>query len=173
MKKRATIYWLIPAKVERELFCEIIRILGKQFDAPKFQPHLTLFLTDQKGQSPGTLLRQLHSGPVRLSVRGIAFSPKFTKTLFVRFKSARPLRKLVTDLGYGARPQPKAPRDPHLSLLYKKIPSLAKKRLASIIKLPLQEVVFDSIAAVQCRLPVRSEDDVKAWKIVATKSLRR
>jgi hypothetical protein len=52
-------------------------------------------------------------------------------------------------------------------------PGAAKKKLASTLPLPFREVVFDSIKAVRYYLPVRDHADVKAWRIVAAKSLGR
>src|SRR5438128_1630010 len=142
MKKSATVYWLLPAKPERELFCSVIRILRKQFGTPNFEPHLTLLVTTKdrsasaKGQSnasaartsdPKKVLQNIKARRVRLSPRGVAFSEKFTKTLFVRFKSSPALRKLVTQLARGTKSTAKAPRDLHVSLLYKKVPRAAKK----------------------------------------------
>jgi hypothetical protein len=55
MKKIVTIYWLIPANPERELFLELVRILAKQFGAPKFEPHLTLGRAkDRQSASPAS-----------------------------------------------------------------------------------------------------------------------
>jgi len=183
MKKTAIVYWLLPAKPEHDLFCDVVRILRKEFRAPNFEPHLTLFSTakDQPAsamlrrgeQSPNKVLRQIRARPIRLSTHGVAFSSEFTKTLFVRFKSSDPLRKLVTDLSRVAKSRAKAPTDPHLSLLYKKLPGSAKKQLAAVMKLPFRSVVFDSIAAVRCASPSRTNADVDAWKILAKKSLRR
>jgi hypothetical protein len=58
-------------------------------------------------------------------------------------------------------------------LLYKKLPRAAKRELAAVMKLPFRSVVFDSIAVVRCPSPSRTKADVEAWKILATKSLRR
>jgi 2'-5' RNA ligase len=173
MKKTAIVYWLLPAKPERELFCSIIRILRKAFNAPNFEPHLTLFVTAKDRQQPSKVLRQIRSRPIRLRARGVAFSPKFTKTLYVRFKSSPALRKLNGKVGRAAKSSAKAPGDPHVSLLYKKLPRAAQKELAAVMRLPFRSVVFDSIAAVRLTLPVRTRGDVEKWKIVAKKSLRR
>src|SRR3954468_8125600 len=89
-KTRVTSYWLLPAKAEAELFRRLIRILADEFDAAVFQPHLTL-CTGSSETSPAGLLRQLKAKPLRLRVRGIAHSSKFTKTLFVRFAPAQSL----------------------------------------------------------------------------------
>src|ERR1700730_5107928 len=99
MKKTATVYWLLPAKPERDLFCEVVRILRKEFRAPNFEPHVTLFSTAKDRQPPKQVLPQISMRPIRLNTRGVGFSSEFTKTLFVRFKSSPALRKLVTDLG--------------------------------------------------------------------------
>ncbi|HEY6071629.1 MAG TPA: 2'-5' RNA ligase family protein [Chthoniobacterales bacterium] len=173
MKKTATVYWLLPARPERELFCEFIRILRKEFGAPDFEPHLTLFVTTQDRQSPKKILEQIRTRKIRLTVRGVALSSKFTKTLFVRFKPSSELRKLAVNLGRAAKTRAKAPRDPHVSLVYKKIPRATKRSLAAVLRLPFRIAVFDSIAAVRMTLPVRNGSDVKKWKIVAKKSLRR
>src|SRR5256885_14691561 len=92
MKKTAIVYWLLLAKPQRDLFREIIRILGKELRAPKFEPHLTLFVAGGARQEPDRVLRQIRSRPIRLRVRGVAYSPKFTKTLFLRFKRSEERR---------------------------------------------------------------------------------
>ncbi len=170
MKKSAIVYWLMPADPERELFCDIIRILYKQFDAPDFDPHLTL-LVAQDGEAPKKILEKIKASPIRLSVRGVGFADEFTKTLFVRMEPNKALEKLIVDLGHAAKSRGESADDPHVSLLYKKLPESVKKELASTLKLPFQEVTFDSIKAVRCDLPVQSTADVEVWEVVATKSL--
>ena len=173
MKKTAIVYWLLLAKPQRDLFREIVRILRKELRGPNFEPHLTLFVATKDRGSISKILRQIRSRPIRLRVRGLACSSKFTKTLFVRFKSTPPLRKLAIDLARAAKIRTKPPSDPHVSLLYKKLPRRVQKELAAVIKLPFRTVVFDSIAAVRLTLPVRTSADVERWKTVARKSLRR
>ena len=173
MKKTAIVYWLLPARPERDLFCQIVRILRKELRAPNFEPHLTLFVTSDRGISPKKVLQSIRFRPIRLSVRNTAFSRKFTKTLFVRFKSSPALRKLATDLGRAAKFGGRSPADPHVSLIYKKLPTRMQKELATVIKLPFRTARFDSIAAVRLTLPVRNGADVEKWRIVAKRSLRR
>ena len=171
-KNSAIVYWLTPADPERELFCEIIRILFKQYDGPNFDPHLTVLVAKEDRQPPADVLKQIKASPIRLTVRGISFADEFTKTLFVRMESSKPLEELVVDLGRATKSRTKSVGDPHVSLLYKELAPSVKKELASTIQLPFHEVTFDSIKAVSCRLPVRSSADVEAWRVVATKSLR-
>lgn len=172
MKNNAIVYWLLPQKAERELFCEMIRILCHELDAPNFEPHLTLFVSNSS-QPPARVLRKLKSGPIRLRIHRVAFSPEYTKTLFIRFKPSKPLHKLILELGCASDTRVTAPRDRHLSLLYKRrISSATEKELAATIKLPFRVVRFDRVAAVRVNLPIQNRGDIKAWKILATKTLR-
>jgi 2'-5' RNA ligase len=171
MKKHAIVYWLIPAAPERELFRELIRILAKQFDAPRFEPHLTIMAAPEERESPGKILRAIKATPIRLKVREISFSTKFTKSLFARFTNGKAFEKLAADLAHAAGSQAKPPAQPHVSLLYKKLPATSKKQLASAIKLPFREVVFDSIKAVRCAWPTKTRAEVESWRVLAAKNL--
>jgi hypothetical protein len=166
MKKRITIYWLIPARPERELFRELIRILSEQYRAAVFKPHLTLCHASGK-ESNRKLLRDVGIEPIRLRVRGISHSSKFTKTLFVQFRLSESLRKLVSQLGSD----PAALRDPHVSLLYKHLPEKTRRELAATIRLPFQEVTFDTVRAMSCVSPTETQADVKSWRTILTKRL--
>lgn len=171
-KSIALVYWLIPAKSQRDFFSEAIRILSKQFNAPCFEPHLTIIVTPEIGLSPGKILKKIRTSPIALRARGIGFSSKFTKTLFIRFTSSKSLAKLAVDLARETRSRAKLAHDPHVSLIYKKMPASAKKELTSAIQLPFSTVIFDSIKAVRCALPTKTRSDVEAWRVVAKKSLR-
>jgi 2'-5' RNA ligase len=171
MKKTAIVYWLVPAKPERALLREIIHILAKQYGGLRFEPHLTLFAVPQNRQPSATVLRQIKAAAIRLKIRGVSYSAKFTKTLFVGFQSNRAFEKLAVDLARAAGARVRVRTDPHLSLLYKKIPAATRKQLASALKLPIREVVFDSIQAVRCAFPTKTAADVAAWRPVAKRKL--
>jgi Cyclic phosphodiesterase-like protein len=171
-KKRLIVYWLIPAKPERELFRELIRILAKSFGAARFEPHLTLGVAKgpqarKLSQSRRKVLPGVRAGPIRLRIRGVGFSSKFTKTVFVRFHPSPGLRRLALDVVGDA----KSLRDPHLSLLYTKLPSWMKEELAPAIKLPLKHVVFDTLQAVRCPSPTETRAEVESWRGIASKRL--
>jgi hypothetical protein len=169
--KAAIAYWLVPADPARELLREIIGILAKQFDAPRFEPHLTIFATPRAGKSPKHALKQIQAKAIRLRLRGIGFSSQFTKTLFVRLTSNQAFERLVIDLSRATKSRAKRVHDPHVSLLYKQLPARTKRELALTIKLPFRGVVFDSIKAIRSVSPIKTRDDVAAWRVVARKSL--
>jgi hypothetical protein len=165
-KKRVIVYWLIPAKPYRELFRDFIRILARELDAPRFEPHLTV-CSAPAAQVARRTVRTVTTTPVILKVRGVGFSEKFTKTLFVRFAPNAELRKLAKDLA-GTKGEP---ADPHLSLVYKKLATTTKRELARDMRLSFRNVVFDSIKAVSCLSPTETEEDVKAWRLIAKRKL--
>jgi hypothetical protein len=164
----AIAYWLIPAKAERELFREIIRILAEQLGAAQFEPHLTLLVTANNEELPGKVLKRIKASPVRLTFREIGWSETFTKTLFARFESRRALQRLASALTSDAA----VIRDPHVSLLYKELPTATKKELARTIRLPFRTVTFDAVQAVRCALPTRTRSDVEGWRALARRQLR-
>ena len=171
MKNAVRAYWLVPAKSYAEFFRKVIGVLAKEFDAPLFEPHLTLWVAPQDRQAARQILRQVHRLPIRLKISGVSSSSKFTKTLFVQFKSSRALNRLIVDLAHATRRRAQALRDPHLSLLYRTMPLAAKAEVVDTIKLPFPEVLFDSINAVRCASPTRNRSDVEAWRVLATKRL--
>src|SRR5258708_39061230 len=127
--------------------------MRREFRAATSEPRVALFSTAKdrsaigrirRGeQSPNKVLKQISLRPIRLTASGVAFSSAFTRTLFVRLKSSPLLRKLVTDLGRAAKSPAKAPSDPHVSLLYKKLPRATKKELAAVRKFAFCTLVFD------------------------------
>ena len=173
MKRRVPIFWLIPARDAKELLADIIGILSGQLKAPAFEPHLTLFAARTSTQSAVSALHQIDFTPVRLNVHHVAFSAKFTKTLFVCFEPNQALRKLLAALARATDSRETSLRDPHVSLLYKKLPASVKKELASTIRLPFRKVTFDLLKVVSCKSPTQTASDVRGWRPLAAKRLSR
>jgi len=171
-KKNVIVYSLTPAKDERDLFCDIIRILGKQFGAPNFDPHLTLLTTTEGRPSPMEVLQKIEAATIRLPVQAVDFSSEFRKTLFVALRPNRSLQDLVADLGRATKSRAQRLADPHVSLLYKTFAPNVLKELASTIKLPFGEVTFNSISAVRSVKPIETKADVEGWEVLAEKALR-
>ncbi|MEP7014175.1 MAG: 2'-5' RNA ligase family protein [Verrucomicrobiota bacterium] len=165
-------YWLVPAKPERDFFNDVIRILGGQMKAPRFEPHVTLVVAPQDRHPPKKILERIKAAPIHLSVRGIGATSDFQRTLFVRLGSSKGLEKLSADVRRATKARGKNAASPHVSLLYKELPAATRRKLTSLVKLPFSQIVFDSIKAVRCPSSLRSRADVESWKVVATKSLR-
>ena len=79
-----TAFWLMPAREERDYFASLIADLARRFDAPVFEPHVTLFGGQIAEAAAIDVLQQSAArAPIELEVERIEFSEKFTKTVFV------------------------------------------------------------------------------------------
>src|SRR5438105_3465910 len=89
-------YWLIPAGQARDFFVSTIAELAVRFDAPLFEPHVTVYASAKGNENPEEVLRGALAGcePFRLSVRDIQCSDEFTKTVFVQFEPSPELLRL-------------------------------------------------------------------------------
>jgi 2'-5' RNA ligase len=167
-------YWLIPAEPAQSHFRLLIQDLARRFDAPVFEPHVTLYVTESGSENPMDVLKTtLGNINPRLSITAINYSDEFAKTLFVEFRP----NELIARLSRKLRSASASPREyqlnPHLSLIYKTMPPETKVQLANSILLPFEEVRFDSAKAVISPAKIESRADLEAWRVVAEESLAR
>jgi 2'-5' RNA ligase len=166
-------YWLCLAKPARSHFSSMIADLATRFDAPIFEPHVTVYVTKHAVEEPDAILEQVlkNHGRYCLSVRGLDHSDTFTKTVFVQFEPDPELTRLSSDLRRASAVQDDYELNPHLSLIYKTMSRDQKRDLAASITLPFEEVCFDSMKAVISAANITSREDVEAWRVVATQQL--
>jgi hypothetical protein len=167
--------WLIPAEPALSHFRSLISDLAQRFDAPVFEPHVTLYVTNAGHDDPVALLEKAvaNSKVYRLSIGGIESSDELTKTLFVQLRHDDALATLSARLrSISARPC-EYQLNPHLSLLYKEVSRVTKIQIASSLSLPFDEVLFDSLKAVISPASIKSREDVEAWRVVAEQRLNR
>jgi 2'-5' RNA ligase len=166
-KAYAIAYWLLPEAATREVFLREIRRLARQFGAPLFEPHVTIFVAPENSRAPLEVLREVGSVDVELAIHSIRFSEQFTKTLFVQFERNSALQQLGDAIWKAERARNRYLIDPHLSLLYSKLPSKTNQRLADNIRLPFRKVGFTSICVMQCASPTTRAIEVEQWKLLA------
>jgi 2'-5' RNA ligase len=166
-------YWLIPAEPARAYFQTLIADLARRFEAPAFEPHVTLYGTKAAGENPKKVLENARAilKPVRLSIAGIDFSDKFTKTLFVQFRPDKGVTELSDRLRSASASQCEYEVNPHLSLIYRKMPDETKLQIKDSVRLPFDEVQFDSVKAIISPAMVESSQDVERWRVVAAEPL--
>jgi len=169
----AIAYWLMPAEPARGYFEKMITDLAGKHDAPVFEPHLTIYVGSNRSGAIEKILSRaaIDCEPIQLEVLEVRQSYEFTKTLFVQFGSNAKLQQLNETIREASETPSDYQLEPHLSLLYKKMPIPARRELAGSIKLPFSTVVFDSIKAVRCVSPTCNRADVEAWRVIATKAL--
>jgi hypothetical protein len=165
-------YWLIPAEPARSYFNSLMRELAGCFDAPIFEPHVTLHVTDPGNENPAGVLKKAFRNikPPCLSIIAINYSDEFTKTLFVEFRPDELLGGLSRKLRAGSASQREYQLNPHLSLIYQTMSPATKMQLANSLRLPFDNVRFDSATAVISPAKIESRADVEAWRVVAEES---
>jgi putative hydrolase of the HAD superfamily len=163
----------MPAAPARKFFQGLIEELARRFDAPVFEPHVTVHVgPNHAGAAEKALAQSAHEcEPINLEALDIDQSDEFIKTLFVQFALNGKLQQLHEIIRNAAQDAAQYELKPHLSLLYKKIPAITRRELADSIKVPFSEVIFDSLKAVRCISPTRSRADVEAWRLVGATRL--
>lgn len=165
-------FWLVPAASTYEFFVALSRELADRFDAPRFEPHVTLHGGDIDRERALRVLCELPAAArYELEVEGIHSSPKYTKTLFVRFHLSVKLRQLRSALAEALDLESADNFDPHLSLLYKKIPQPAQEALASSIKIPFQQASFEGLKLIAHPPKITTRAEVEAWREIGQRCL--
>ena len=163
-------YWLLPAEPHREVLQRLIRDLARTFDAPEFQAHVTLLTVPEKARLPREVLARIPKPDVTLTTCGLGWCRKFTKTLFVNFEKTPELIDVIESIGRLSGVEKPAEIDPHLSLLYKTLPEEKQRRLAETTLIPFGNVRFNSICAMRCMSPTKTEEDVRHWQLMAAQN---
>jgi 2'-5' RNA ligase len=166
-------YWLIPSESAHSFFQALINDLARRYDAPVFEPHVTIHVgadrADAAEEALGDAARLFKLTGLR--PLGIDQSNEFIKTLFVPFAMSAELRRINYFIRGAANDSMPYELKPHLSLLYKKLAAASRRKLAASISVPLSEVAFDTIRAVRCVSPTQSGADVESWQTVVTNKL--
>ncbi len=166
-------YWLVPAEPARSFLVSTIVELASRLDAPLFEPHVTVYASRKGDGNPAEVLSGALAGcePFRLSIRDIQCSDEFTKTVFVQFEPSAELSRLSAALQQESALHDEYQLSPHLSLIYKKMSRDARVDVATSVRLPFTEVLFDCAKAIVFPTPIRSREDVEAWRVVAAQTL--
>ena len=168
-------YWLTPSDSARSFFQRIINDLVRRYDAPVFEPHVTIHVGADRADAAKNALRNAarECKLTGLTPLGIDQSDEFIKTLFVQFAMSAELRKISNVIREAANDSAQYELKPHLSLLYKKMETAARRELAASINVAFSEVTFDAVKALRCVSPTQSRADVEAWHVVWAQALSR
>ena len=169
MTRRAVIaYWLIPAEPAHTFFHRVIDDLARRFDAPVFEPHVTLHVGADRADSAQATLAEAEREytPIKLKPLGIQESDEFVKTLFVQFALTAELCHVKGIIRDAAQDSSQYDLKPHLSLLYNKLEPAVRRELAASIVVPFSQITFDRIKAVRCVSPTQSRADVESWRVI-------
>jgi 2'-5' RNA ligase len=158
-------FWLLPSRPEGDYLRRLIRDLATRYDAPVFEPHVTLCSTPAANiHSPEEIIRAAtNCRPLTLHINGIEHSEQFTKTLFIDLALSPELLALVDALKAKLPESNDDALKPHVSLIYKDLDQQRRLEVAESIQLPFAEIAFDTVCAIRIPSPVKSKADVEAW----------
>src|SRR5689334_18638151 len=80
-------YWLIPTEPLGSYFQSVINDLAERYDAPEFEPHVTVHVGVECTNTVDEVLSKAGQGCERIVLQSleVSGSSEFTKTLFVQF----------------------------------------------------------------------------------------
>jgi 2'-5' RNA ligase len=165
--------WLTPGEPHRALLRSTISQLAARFDAVEFEPHVTVFCgpsTDAEARAVARRVARQFS-PIELTAAWLDHTEHYTKTLFVQFHDSTLLRQMFeTTAAYYSRPSNYV-LNPHLSLLYKKLPKATLMKLCETLDAPTDDYTFDRLRMIETELPIEDDGPVKRWRVVCDEPL--
>lgn len=167
-------FWLIPSEQDKVYFQEIINSLAREYDAPTFTPHVTVYFGEcTADESPAELLEAAIRGVRGFSLRvdKLLYSNEYTKTLFVQFHPNSILSQISETLRSNSKKPSNYSLNPHLSLIYQYLSETTQEKLATELKLPQSEVLFDEVQAISTSKTTQRREDVESWQVICSRKL--
>ena len=154
----------------------IIRRLAEQYDAPVFDPHVTVYggcFADDDAMCELLDATVTNVPPLALTVTKLDVTDEFFKTLFIAFEPSAELAHLSEQM--RRRLSCPAPYDlqPHLSLLYKQMPADEKRRIIAGLDPPPRRITCNEARIVSPTNLTAGWRDVSSWRTIATQKLTR
>ena len=154
--------WLVPSKKDAKYLNAIIQSLAKEYGAPKFSPHITVYSGISSLNDAKSAVRLLDARKIHATKIGIGKSEYLWKTLYIRIKKDKRLDAIhktlanKLDTGYDFFP--------HISLIYKKLDDPTKRKIIKTLKTK-KSFTFDGITII------RSSKNVHKWEVLYRASL--
>lgn len=166
-------FWIVPTAEQRYKYQAVIDRLARKYGSQPFTPHVTVCT----GSITEEILTNVISGGTAgvkkmvLMPQRIETTGKFTKTFFIAFRQSDSFSSLRQMLCKRIDQPPDRFSAPHMSLLYKTMPSAELETLKSREPVELSPVTFDQLRAVHTPPPVATPSDVARWRIIERKNL--
>ncbi|NDB32076.1 MAG: hypothetical protein EB150_01815 [Nitrososphaeria archaeon] len=147
--------WLVPKYADAKHLGIIIQKLARQYAAPGFSAHITLFSGIKNLNEAKSAVRLVCSRPIKAKVVGIGTSGNIWKTLFFQIKKDSTIAKIYKTLDDSL--SNRYSFCPHVSLVYKNLDKDEKAKIKSGIKAK-PFYTFDRLVII------RSSKNVKKWQ---------
>ena len=165
--------WLTPREPLREVLRSTIREFAARQHAIDFEPHVTVFCAPSTDGESRAVARHIAAQfpPIELTAIRVDHSELFTKTLFVQFEESVLLRRIFETAAAGCSRPSRYVLNPHLSLLYKKLPATRRKTLLQTLDVPMGGYSFDRVRVIETELPIEDDGPIRRWRIVCDEPL--
>jgi len=167
-------FWLIPSAAYQPFFQEMINSLAKAHNAPRFEPHVTIYSENYTADESVDKLIETAVKNVSgfmLDIDQVGYSDLYTKTLFVQFHPSAILTQISETLRHNSANASAYVLNPHLSLLYQHLDQAVQQKLATEVVIPYTQVFFDEVRAISTPEPVRNGEDVEKWQTLSVRKL--
>lgn len=161
-------FWLLPEEQDNNYLQQIISSLAKGYDAPVFQPHLTLFGLAELSEEDAigvTNYAALDNVASKAIVKKLNYtSDLFFKTVFIEIENNPTLTTLNGRFEEKIGHLHDYTFDPHISIIYKKISDKTKKEIISKTHVK-DSFLMNRVVTVYCGDTEQDLYDIK-WNIV-------
>ena len=164
--------WLVPRAEDQQWLSAIISALANQYDAPIFEPHVTVYggvytPTD----SLATLLPQVApiAPPLTLTIQTIDQTADLFKTLFLVLAPHPALTLCSQRIQHQLQHPDNYLLQPHVSLIYKPLSARQKQTIIADLTLPSSSITFDTLKVVAPRSG--SWRDFDTWHVLDSQPL--
>jgi len=154
--------WLTFSKNDRDYLKKIIDELSEKYQAPKFEPHITVYgLVDSEMSLIESIAKEatLNCNSFLVKKSEILQSEELWKTVYVELKMNNQLELIHKNLKKHFEKVSKYEFNPHISLIYKILPIEEKIKIINELDIK-NEFMIDKLV-VQKFFP-----EVEKWKIV-------
>ena len=164
--------WIVPSSDVKQRFSGMIDDLAGRYEAPKFEPHMTL-LGDLKGNEEGLLNKAYEIAgaisPFRIRMTEIDYLDAYFRCLFIRAEETGPLMEANEKARevFGRQTSPKFM--PHISIMYGEYPNELKERIIGELGRE-QNIEFD-VESI-CFVYSSKNIPINEWRVIKEFSLK-
>jgi Cyclic phosphodiesterase-like protein len=162
--------WLTPTSNDRSELSAVIDDLAVAFDAPIFEPHVTIATSDATAVVITDALRTTTKGiqAIRLNAAKVGFSRNLTNGLYISMDASDQFRSLVYAIHQSHPSLNFRDTEPRLSLLYRVGTEAWKRQIAQSLDFSNRTYEFDTIKVVQMHDSIENGSDVTDWNVQST-----
>jgi len=154
--------WLTFSKSDRDYLKNVIDVISEKYDAPKFEPHITVYgLIDSKLSLIDDVVNEVaqNSNSFLVKKSEILQSEILWKTVYIELEMNQKLELVHKNLKKHFEKILKYEFNPHVSLIYKILPT--EEKIKIINELDIKKEFIVNKIAIQEFFP-----NIEKWKII-------